>query len=114
MRAALTTAPSPEATHNGSTLFQENLRRTAKASVTAGLMWAPDTPPAIQTAKATAMAQPQVIRSQSPDAWKIVVGDAVRPEPGSAATAMATTPSPKAISTNVPRNSDSSSPYRPV
>src|ERR1700761_2739480 len=98
----------------GTTFAQANLRRTAKASVTAGLMWAPLTPPATQTAMATAIAQPQVISSQSPAARKIVVGVAARPDPGRAATAMATTPSPNAISTNVPKNSESNSPHRPL
>ena len=60
------------------------------------------------------MAHPHVISSQSPAAWKITVGPAVRPEPGRAATAVATTPSPNEIRTMHPRNSDSSSPYKPV
>ncbi len=111
--AAPTNAPITWAAMYGRTFAQANLRRTANASVTAGLMWAPLTPPATQTAKATAIAQPQVISSQSPAAWKITVGPAVRPDPGRAATAMATTPSPNAISTNVPKNSESSSPHRP-
>jgi hypothetical protein len=37
----------------------------------------------------------------------------VRPEEGSAATAIATTPSPNKISTQVPRNSARHSPHRP-
>ena len=77
-------------------------------------MWAPLTPPATQMAKATAIAQPQVISSQSPAALKIVVGPAVRPEPGSPATATATTPSPNEIRTNIPMNSAMSSPHSPV
>jgi hypothetical protein len=50
---------------------------------------------------------PPVISSQSPLAANIC---SPRPAWFSAATAMATTPSPKAISTSVPRNSASSSP----
>src|SRR4051794_2590692 len=61
----------------------------------------------------TARAHPQVINNQSPAARKIVVGVAARPDPGKPATAMATTPSPKEISTNVPRNSARSSPQVP-
>src|ERR1700689_3268326 len=60
------------------------------------------------------MAQPNVISSQSPAASKITVGPDVRPEPGSAATAIATTPSPNAIMMNTPRNSERSSPYKPL
>src|SRR5919204_511079 len=56
---------------------------------------------------ATAKPHPQPIRSQSPEAWKINVP---RPDWFSAATAMATTPSPKQMRTNVPRNSEMSSP----
>src|ERR1039457_7096031 len=77
-------------------------------------MRAPLTPPATHTANATARAHPHVISSQSPAALKITVGPAVRPEPGRAATAMATTPSPNEIRTTQPRNSDSNSPYKPV
>jgi archaellin len=95
-------------------LAQANFRRTAKAKVTAGFRWAPLTPPATQMAKATAKHQPQVISSQSPAASKIVVGLEVRPEPGSPATATATTPSPNARMMNVPRNSAMSSPHSPV
>src|SRR6266516_6150727 len=54
------------------------------------------------------MAQPQVISSQSPLAAKIWLP---RPDWLSAATAIATTPSPNAISTKVPRNSADSSPH---
>src|SRR5919107_3935810 len=71
-------------------------------------MWAPLTPPATYTPKATARAHPQAISSQSPLAAKISVP---RPDWFRAATAMATTPSPKAIRTRVPRNSASSSPH---
>jgi hypothetical protein len=95
------------------TFAHANLRRTTKASVTAGLMCAPLTPPATHTANATAKAQPHAISSQSPAARKIVVEVCARPEPGKAATAMATEPSPKAIKQKQPRNSASSSPYRP-
>src|SRR5205814_3813722 len=95
-------------------LPQANLRLTAKARVTAGLMWAPLTPPATHTAMATAKAHPHAISSQSPAARKIVVGVWARPEPGRAATAMATTPSPNAIKTKHPRNSAIISPYKPV
>src|SRR5579875_579444 len=77
-------------------------------------MCAPLTPPATHTANATAIAQPQVISSQSPAARKMVVGVAVRPDPGRAATAIATTPSPNAIRQTHPRNSARSSPYRPL
>ena len=111
--AAPTNAPMTWAAMYGRTFIHGNLRRTANASVTAGLMWAPLTPPATQTAKATAIAQPQVISSQSPAALKIVSGPAVRPDPGRPATATATTPSPNAIRTNVPKNSESNSPQSP-
>ncbi|MFI9753536.1 hypothetical protein [Streptomyces collinus] len=60
------------------------------------------------------MAQPQVISSQSPAPRKKTVGPSVRPDPGSAATAIATTPHPKAMRTNVPRNSARHSPGRPA
>src|SRR5438309_7648637 len=80
------------------------------ASVTAGLMWAPVMPPATYTPMTTAIAHPQVMSSQSPDASKILVP---RPDWLRAATAMATTPSPKAIRTMVPRNSAIQSPPSP-
>src|SRR5690606_8764935 len=67
-------------------------------------------PPATYTPKVTARAHPQVIRSQSPEARKIVVGSAARPEEFRAATAIATTPSPNMIRMNVPRNCASNSP----
>src|SRR5215208_240877 len=70
-------------------------------------MWAPLIPPATYTPKVTAIAHPQVISSQSPLAAKIAVP---RPDWFSAATAIATTPSPKQMSTKVPRNSADSSP----
>src|SRR4051794_16412939 len=76
-------------------------------------MCAPLIPPATYIANVTAIAQPQVISSQSPAARKIVVLFSVRPEPGSAATAIATTPSPNAISMKVPRNSARHSPGVP-
>src|ERR1043166_9896136 len=59
----------------------------------------------------TATHQPQVMRSQSPDARKIVELVCARPDWFSAATAIATTPSPKAISVNVPRYSERNSPH---
>jgi hypothetical protein len=92
----------------GDDLGPGKARLTAMARVTAGLMWAPLTPPATYTPKATASDHPQAISSQSPLAAKI---SSPRPDWFRAATAMATTPSPKAISTNVPRNSASSSPH---
>src|SRR5215510_16290653 len=58
----------------------------------------------------TAMHHPQVISSQSPDARKIVWSVAARPDWFRAATAIATTPSPKAIRTKQPRNSERPSP----
>src|SRR5215467_476517 len=61
----------------------------------------------------TANAHPNVITSQLVGA-QIVVGLAVRPEPGRAATTTATTPSPKQSRTNVPKNSAKHSPHRPV
>src|ERR1019366_1209667 len=76
-------------------------------------MCAPLPPPATYTPNITAKAHPRVIRSQSPLAWKMVVGVAALPELFSAATAIATTPSPKQISTNVPKNSADNSPQRP-
>src|SRR5436190_13954256 len=97
----------------GATFGHGNFLRIAKARVTAGLMCAPLTPPATYIANVTAIAQPQVISSQSPAARKIVVLFSVRPEPGSAATAIATTPSPNAISMKVPRNSARHSPGVP-
>jgi len=77
-------------------------------------MWAPLTPPATQIAIATANPHPSVISSQSPLARKMVVGVAARPEPGKAATAMATTPSPNMIRTNTPKNSARHSPHSPA
>src|SRR5438105_4840371 len=74
-------------------------------------MWAPVMPPATYTPKTTASAHPQVMRSQSPEATKMLVP---RPDWLSAATAIATTPSPKAIRTMVPKNSTIRSPARPV
>src|ERR671930_2654238 len=62
-------------------------------------------------ASTTAMHHPQVIRSQSPDARKIVWLVWARPDWFRAATAIATTPSPKAISVNVPRYSERNSPH---
>src|SRR6266567_293705 len=70
-------------------------------------MCAPLTPPATYTPKVTAIAHPQVISNQSPLATKIAVP---RPDWLSAATAIATTPSPKQMSTKVPRNSADISP----
>src|SRR5689334_297314 len=70
-------------------------------------MWAPLTPPATYTPNVTARPQPQPMISQSPLAAKICVP---RPDWLRAATAMATTPSPKEISTKMPRNSARSSP----
>src|ERR1035441_8619588 len=61
----------------------------------------------------TANAHPKVISSQSPLAMKMVVGVAALPDPGRAATAMATTPSPNMIRVIVPRNSADNSPHRP-
>src|SRR6478672_11789081 len=58
----------------------------------------------------TAKHHPQVISSQSPDARKIVWLVAARPDWFSAETAIATTPSPNAISTKQPRNSERNSP----
>src|ERR1044072_8691880 len=58
----------------------------------------------------TATHHPQVMRSQSPDARKIVWFVAARPDWFNAATAIATTPSPNMISTNVPRYSPRYSP----
>src|SRR6476646_8596253 len=111
--AAPTNAPTTREIQYGTTFGHGNLRRTANARVTAGFRWAPLTPPATYTPKTTANAQPQVSSSQSPAARKIVVGVSARPEPGSAATAIATTPSPNMISTAVPRNSARQSPNRP-
>src|ERR687887_1848284 len=62
-------------------------------------------------ASTTAMHHPQVMSSQSPDARKIVWLVCARPDWFSAVTAIATTPSPKAISVNVPRYSDRNSPH---
>ena len=75
--------------------------------MTAGFRCAPLTPPATYTAKATAKPQPQEISSQSP-----VDAETPLPRPDwfSAATVMATTPQPKAMITNVPKNSATSSP----
>jgi hypothetical protein len=70
-------------------------------------MCAPLIPPATYTPNATAKPQPQPMISQSPLAAKISVP---RPDWLSAATAIATTPSPNAISTNVPSTSATSSP----
>ena len=88
-RAAPTKAPATWAAQYGTTFRQGNLRRAAKASVTAGLRCAPLTPPATHTANATAKHHPNTIGGQSPAARKIVVGVAARPEPGRAATAIA-------------------------
>src|SRR5215211_969632 len=95
----------------GSVLLQGNCRLNARARVTAGFMCAPLIPPATYTPKVTAIAHPQVIRSQSPEARKMVLSFAALPDWLSAATAIATTPSPKAIRTAVPKNSDESSPH---
>src|SRR5919197_3560188 len=62
-------------------------------------------------ASTTATHHPQVMSSQSPDARKIVWLFTARPDWFSAATAIATTPSPKAISVNVPRYSERNSPH---
>src|SRR5919201_6103640 len=51
------------------------------------------------------------MRSQSPVARKIVDEDCARPDEFNALTAIATTPSPKAINTNVPRYSERNSPH---
>src|SRR5512132_3935244 len=59
----------------------------------------------------TATHHPQVMSSQSPDARKIVWLVAARPDWFNAATAIATTPSPNMISTNVPRYSERNSPH---
>src|SRR5690606_9296677 len=53
------------------------------------------------------------MRSQSPEPRKNVVGPSVRPEPGSAATAIATEPQPNAMRTKVPRSSATHSPQSP-
>src|SRR5215208_6177838 len=89
------------------TLLHGKPRFTAKARVTAGLMWAALMPPATYTPKVTANAQPQAMRSQSPLASKI---SSPRLDWLRAATAIATTPSPNAIRTKVPKNSAESSP----
>src|SRR4051794_31606598 len=61
----------------------------------------------------TANAHPKVIRSQSPDPRSAgPLGLAVRPDP-IRAQSIATTPSPKLIRMNVPKNSAHSSPPRP-
>src|SRR5215217_4849608 len=95
----------------GSVLLQGNCRLNARARVTAGFMCAPLIPPATYTPKTTAIAHPQVMRSQSPEARKMVLSLAALPDWVSAATAIATTPSPKAIRTAVPKNSAESSPH---
>src|SRR5512133_3763997 len=58
----------------------------------------------------TATHHPQVMSSQSPEARKIVWLVAARPDWFNEATAIATTPSPNMISTNVPRYSPTNSP----
>src|ERR1700760_223157 len=80
--------------------------------VTAGLMCAPVTPPATYTPQITANIHPKTISNQSPVARKIVGGDdfKARPDWFSAATAIATTPSPNMIRVNVPKNSARYSP----
>src|SRR4051794_19621968 len=78
--------------------------------VTAGLRWAPLTPPATYTPSVTAKNHPNPMSSQSPLARKIVLGVAARPDWFSPATAIATTPSPNMMSTNVPKNSERYSP----
>jgi hypothetical protein len=72
-------------------LFQGNRRRTARARVTAGLIWAPLMPPATYTPTMTANAHPKVISVQPPTPCQMMLGAEERPEPGRAATAMATT-----------------------
>lgn len=67
-------------------------------------MWAPLTPPATYTPNATARDHPQAISSQSPLAAKI---SSPRPDWFRAATAMATTPSPKAITSSGGRAAES-------
>src|SRR5919198_6580039 len=89
------------------TLDHGKPRLTAKATVTAGLMCAPLTPPATYTARVTAKNHPNPMINQSPLASKIFVP---RPDWFSAATAIATTPSPNRMSTNVPKNSERYSP----
>ena len=86
---------------------QAKLRRSACARVTAGLRCAPLTPPATHTAKATASPQPHAMISQS--AWE-ANASLPRPDWLSAATTIATAPSPSEMMMNVPRNSATSSP----
>src|ERR687884_258985 len=69
-KAAAAKAPTVWATMYVGTFLHGKSRFTAKPSVTAGFMCAPLTPPATYTPKATARAQPQVIKSQSPLATK--------------------------------------------
>src|SRR5436189_5481818 len=60
------------------------------------------------------MLQPPMIIIQSPEARKIVEFVAARPDWFRPATATATTPSPKAIRTNVPKYSERNSPQTVV
>src|SRR5215831_1625166 len=64
-------------------------------------------------AKQTANAHPKVIRSQSPAPRSAVLGLIVRPDPINAQS-IATTPSPKQIRMNVPKNSAHRSPAVPL
>src|ERR1700694_2325182 len=62
-------------------------------------------------AKQTANPHPNVMRSQSPDDWRIPAE--LRPDP-TRAQSIATTPSPKQIRMNVPKNSAQRSPAVPL
>src|ERR1700753_405460 len=82
----------------------------AKASVTAGLKWAPLIPPETQAASITANAQPKTLISQlsGPN------GTVCRPEPGRPTVFTAQVPSPSSNSTKVPKNSASMAPAIPA
>src|SRR3954468_21202348 len=107
MIAAPTKAPNTCAPQYGATLLHGKPRRSAWASVTAGLRCAPETPPATHTARATPTPQPVVMSSQSPLAAN---GSLPRSDWLSAATVIATEPQPNKMMIAVPSASDTSSP----
>src|SRR6266511_5599674 len=98
MSSAARNAPTVWAPQYGSTLPHGNPRRTASASVTAGLMCAPEMPPATYTPMTTPMPHAQWI-----DCAPAVNG--VR-------TVCATTPTPNTMRLKVPSISAESSPSR--
>src|SRR6266545_3799953 len=98
MSSAARNAPTVWAPQYGSTLPHGNPRRTASASVTAGLMCAPEMPPATYTPMITPMPHAQ---------WMDCA-----PALNGVSTVCATTPTPKMMRVKVPSISADSSPAR--